>query len=95
MLSRCQILHLCRKLMHQFFATLFSLFVALSHHTSLSARPVEAAELRIMSGTSAFAGSAMILPSRYQLARASSSGASYAESVCVSCRRMDSFSSDR
>ena len=79
--------------MHQFFATLFSLFMALSHHTSLSARPVEAAQLSAAQTNSA-SGPAMILPDRYQLAR-ESSGASYAEAVCLSCRRMDSFSSYR
>ncbi len=81
--------------MHQFFATLFSLFMALSHHTSLSMHPLEAAHLRSMQTSSRFGGPSMILPDRYQLARESSAGASYAETVCISCRRMDSSSIDR
>lgn len=77
--------------MHQFFATFFSLLIALCHHTSLTARPVEAAELSAPITAPAHSP-AMILPDRYQLARSS---ASYAETACVSCRRMDSSSSDR
>ena len=80
--------------MHQFFATLFSLFAAFTQHTSLAARPVEAAQLTAAQTRSFVSSSAMILPNRYQLAR-ESSGASYAETECVSCRRMDSFSSYR
>ena len=78
--------------MHQFLATLFSLLVALCHHTSLSARPVEAAELIPAQTTSTTVSSAMILPDRYQLARASSS---YPEASCTSCRRSDSSFTDR
>ena len=81
--------------MHQFFATLFSLLMALSHHTSLSARPVEAVQLSAVQTSSSVAGPGMILPDRYQLARNSSANASYAEAVCLSCRRMDVSSSDR
>jgi hypothetical protein len=77
--------------MHQIFATFFSLLIALCHHTSLTARPVEAAE--VSAPITAPANSpAMILPDRYQLARSASG---YAENACVSCRRMDGSSSDR
>jgi hypothetical protein len=77
--------------MHQIFATFFSLLIALCHHTSLTARPVEAAEI-MAPVTSSSTSPAMILPDRYQLARASNG---YAETACVSCRRMDGSSSDR
>jgi hypothetical protein len=82
--------------MHQIIATFFSLLIALCHHTSLSARPVEAAEISpsVLSASSTAVPS-MILPDRYQLARYTSADGSYAEAACVSCRRTDGSSSDR
>ena len=81
--------------MHQIIATLFSLLLALCHHTTLSARPVQAAEISPSLQSSSFNGQSMILPDRYQLARYSAGEGSYAEASCVSCRRMDGSSSDR
>ena len=82
--------------MHQLLATLFSLLVALCHHTSFTARPVQAAELSpALQTSSEFANPSVILPDRYQLARSSTVEASYAETACVSCRRMDGSTSDR
>ncbi len=77
--------------MHQFFATLFSLLVALCHHTSLTARPVEAAELpgTVITSPSDVATPSMILPDRYQLARYTTADGSYPESSCASCRRIN------
>ncbi len=82
--------------MHQLLATFFSLLVALCHHTSFSARPVEAAELPtvVQSGDS-FASPARILPDRYQLARYTTADGGYAESACLSCRRTDASSINR
>lgn len=81
--------------MHHFIATFFSLLLAFSHHTSLSTRPVQAAEISPSLRFSSVNAPSMILPNRYQLARYSSSEGSYAEAACVSCRRTDGFSSDR
>jgi len=81
--------------MHQFLATLFSLLLALCHHSSLSAHPVESAELSPTQTTSETGSSAMILPDRYQLAHFSAGEGGYAEGACLSCRRMDVSSSDR
>lgn len=82
--------------MHQLVSTLFSLLVALCHHTSLSARPVQAAEIfHSAPSASTIGGPSMILPNRYQLARFSSADGSYAEAACSSCRRTDGSSSDR
>lgn len=82
--------------MHQFFATLFSLLVALCHHTSLTTRPVEAAELTPIVETSAApVTSVMTLPDRYQLARYGTAEANYAGDACASCRRMSGPTSDR
>ncbi len=77
--------------MHQLFATLLSLLVALCHHTSLTARPVEAAELpgTIVTSSSDVATPAMILPDRYQLARYTTEDGSYADASCTSCRRIN------
>ena len=82
--------------MHQLFATLCSLLLAFCHHTSFTARPVEAAEIApvtVQSGDTV--SSTMILPDRYQLARQYRAEGSYAETTCVSCRRMDGSTSDR
>ena len=82
--------------MHQFFATLFSLVVALCHHTSLTARPVEAAELSpIVETASEPSAKQMMLPDRYQLARYGTVEANYAGDLCVSCRRMGGPNSER
>ncbi len=81
--------------MHQVIATLFSLLVALCHHTSLTARPVQAAEISPSLQLSPVSAQSMILPDRYHLARYTSAEGSYAEGACVSCRRMDTSSSDR
>ena len=81
--------------MHHFFATLFSLLIAFSHHSSLSSHTVASAELTDVITIPSTAGPAVILPDRYQLARYSSEDASYAETVCLSCRRMDSPTMDR
>lgn len=76
--------------MHHFLATLFSLLVALCHHTNLSARPVEAAELPGMVQTVPdTAGATMVLPDRYQMARYATEDGGYAGTTCVSCRRME------
>jgi hypothetical protein len=82
--------------MHQLIATLFSLLVALCHHTSLTARPVEAAELpgTVVTSSSDATSPAMILPDRYQLAHGTQDG-SYAEAACASCRRMNVSSIER
>lgn len=80
--------------MHQIIATLFSLLVALCHHTSLTARPVQAAEINPAFQVTATGESSMILPDRYQLARYGSTEGGYAEAACVSCRRTDGSSSD-
>lgn len=81
--------------MHSVLATLFALLSALCHHTSLTARPVEAAELRpAAQAFSSQTASSMILPDRYQLARYSSDS-SYAEASCSSCRRTDGISIER
>ncbi len=81
--------------MQHFFATLFSLLVALCHHTSLSARPVEAAELPGVDLTSAQpADSIMVIPDRYQMAHLLTSDDGYAGSACVSCRRIEMPISD-
>lgn len=83
--------------MHQFVATLFALLAAFCHHTSLTARPVEAAELPAITSQAPDdqTSPAMILPDRYQLARYTSNDNVYAESTCVSCRRTDGSSNDR
>lgn len=78
--------------MHHFITILLSLLFALCHHTSLTARPVEAAEIRSVQVTTSEASPALILPDRYHFARAS---ASYSENECLSCRRMDDFSNER
>ena len=82
--------------MHQFFVTLCSLLVALCHHTSLTAHPVEAAELpgAVQSGAD-IAGSGPILPDRYQLARITTSDGGYSVTECSSCRRINLVSVDR
>ena len=82
--------------MHQFIATLFSLLVALCHHSSLTARPVEAAEVPGAAEHSPTLSSAgMVLPDRYQFARSANAEASYAETACLSCRRLDTYSVER
>jgi hypothetical protein len=81
--------------MHQVIATLFSLLIALCHHTSLSARPVQAAEISADAQASSVNAPSMILPDRYQLARSSATEGSYSEAACLSCRRTDVSSSDR
>ncbi len=81
--------------MHQVIATLFSLLIALCHHTSLTARPVQAAEISFDVPSTSANAPAMILPDRYQLARYSASEGSYSEAACLSCRRTDASSSDR
>ncbi len=82
--------------MHQFLATIFSLLVALCHHTSLSAHPVEAAELpTVMESGANLSSSTRVLPDRYQLARYTTSDGSYAESACLSCHRTNASSINR
>lgn len=82
--------------MHQFFATLCSLLMALCHHTSLTAHPVEAAELpAVVQSGADVASPAMILPDRYQLARYTTGDGSYADAGCSSCRRINLTSIDR
>ncbi len=74
--------------MHQIFATLLSLLVALCHHTSLTAHPVEAAELpAVVQTTSTTENPSMILPDRYALARYTTADGGYADAACSSCRQ--------
>ncbi len=82
--------------MQHLLATLFSLLIALCHHTTLSARPVEAAEVpSVIQTTIETPGPALVLPDRYQLARYGTSDASYAGMACTSCRRGNGSTSDR
>jgi hypothetical protein len=69
--------------MHQFFVSLFSLFLSLCAHSAAS-RPVQAeASLRFVTPTPA-----LTFPDRRELARVSSE-ASYADTACLSCQRMN------
>lgn len=81
--------------MHQLIATLFSLLLSLCQHTSLTARPVETAELPGTVHALSYDNSGvMVLPDRYQLAR-SATDEGYAGNACSSCRRMDRSLSER
>lgn len=69
--------------MHQFFVSLFSLFLSLCTHTTTS-RPVSAEARLLVDSPSP----TLSFPDRRDLARVTAE-AGYADTACLSCQRMN------